>query len=187
MQGSPGSGGAGRGAATVIPVVLAILLLQGPSVIRVGRVTAVYWPDTRIPATVLAEQADGQIRFPGISRPPRFPVRLVVAPNQRTFDSVTAGQIPGWGSGVAFPASNAIVLMVGPNMMQVLTHEMAHLTLRNVETGKRSELPIGAVFPFVGFTPHSDVFDLELAARRYEQGCPKCGRRPCACGGRAPA
>jgi thioredoxin reductase (NADPH) len=42
---------------------------------------------------------------------------------------------------------------------------VSHLTLRNVDTGERSELPIGAVFPFVGFTPHSDVFDPELAAR----------------------
>jgi thioredoxin reductase (NADPH) len=42
---------------------------------------------------------------------------------------------------------------------------VSHLTLRNVETGERSELPAGAVFPFVGFTPHSDVFDPELAAQ----------------------
>jgi thioredoxin reductase (NADPH) len=40
---------------------------------------------------------------------------------------------------------------------------VSHLTLRNVETGERSELEVGAVFPFVGFTPHSDVFDPELA------------------------
>jgi thioredoxin reductase (NADPH) len=42
---------------------------------------------------------------------------------------------------------------------------VSHVTLSNVETGERSELPVGAVFPFVGFTPHSDVFDPELAAR----------------------
>ena len=42
---------------------------------------------------------------------------------------------------------------------------VSHLTLRNVETGERSELPVGAVFPFVGFTPHSDVFDPEVAAK----------------------
>jgi thioredoxin reductase (NADPH) len=42
---------------------------------------------------------------------------------------------------------------------------VSHLTLRNVETGERSELPVSAVFPFVGFTPHSDVFDSDVAAR----------------------
>ncbi|MBI5310784.1 MAG: thioredoxin-disulfide reductase [Actinobacteria bacterium] len=31
--------------------------------------------------------------------------------------------------------------------------------LRNVETGDVSELPVDAVFPFVGFIPHSDIFD----------------------------
>jgi thioredoxin reductase (NADPH) len=42
---------------------------------------------------------------------------------------------------------------------------VSHLTLRNVETGERSELPVNAIFPFVGFTPHSDVFDPEVTAR----------------------
>lgn len=40
---------------------------------------------------------------------------------------------------------------------------VTHLTLRNVDSGETSELPVGAVFPFVGFTPHSDVFDPEVA------------------------
>jgi thioredoxin reductase (NADPH) len=42
---------------------------------------------------------------------------------------------------------------------------VSHLTLRNVETDERSELSVNAIFPFVGFTPHSDVFDPELTAR----------------------
>jgi thioredoxin reductase (NADPH) len=42
---------------------------------------------------------------------------------------------------------------------------VSHVTLRNVETGERSELAVSAVFPFVGFTPHSDVFDPEVAAQ----------------------
>ncbi len=80
---------------------------------------------------MLAEQADVASQWPGIDAPPRFPVRLVVAPSQRKFDSVTAGRVPGWGSGVAYPGTNTIVLMVGPEMGRVLIHEMAHLTLRN--------------------------------------------------------
>jgi thioredoxin reductase (NADPH) len=42
---------------------------------------------------------------------------------------------------------------------------VSHVTLRNVETGAQSELPVSAVFPFVGFTPHSDIFDPDLAVQ----------------------
>src|SRR5215210_6146890 len=37
------------------------------------------------------------------------------------------------------------------------------VTLRNLKTDERSELPVGAVFPFIGFIPHSDIFVPELA------------------------
>ena len=107
------------------------MAFQGPDVIRVGRVAAVYWPESEIPAAVLAEQADAASGWPGLPSPASFSVRLIVAPDQRTFDSVTAGRLPGWGAGVAFPATNTIVVIVGPDMSQILRHEMAHLTLRN--------------------------------------------------------
>jgi thioredoxin reductase (NADPH) len=42
---------------------------------------------------------------------------------------------------------------------------VSHLSLRNVGTDEQSELKVGALFPFVGFTPHSDVFDPELAVQ----------------------
>jgi thioredoxin reductase (NADPH) len=42
---------------------------------------------------------------------------------------------------------------------------VSHLTLRNVDTDERSELPVSAIFPFVGFTPHSEVFEPDVAAR----------------------
>ena len=42
---------------------------------------------------------------------------------------------------------------------------VSHLTLRNVDSGERSELKVGAVFPFIGFIPHSDVFDDEIKDR----------------------
>jgi thioredoxin reductase (NADPH) len=40
---------------------------------------------------------------------------------------------------------------------------VSHVTLRNVQSGGRSELKVGAVFPFIGFIPHSDLFDAEIA------------------------
>jgi thioredoxin reductase (NADPH) len=42
---------------------------------------------------------------------------------------------------------------------------VSQLTLRNVETGEPSKLEVGAIFPFVGFIPHSDIFDEEMAQR----------------------
>jgi thioredoxin reductase (NADPH) len=42
---------------------------------------------------------------------------------------------------------------------------VSHVTLRNVEDDKRSDLSVSGVFPFVGFTPHSDIFDPDVAAK----------------------
>jgi len=36
------------------------------------------------------------------------------------------------------------------------------LNLKNVKTGKTSNLPIGALFPFIGFVPNSNLFDFEV-------------------------
>lgn len=36
--------------------------------------------------------------------------------------------------------------------------KVSALKLRNVKTEERSELEVGAVFPFIGFIPHSDIF-----------------------------
>ena len=99
--------------------------------VRVGRVTAVYWPETEITAVMLAERAESDARWPGLSHPPSFPMRLIVTPDRKTFDSVTAGRLPGWGAGVAFPGTNTIVVISDANVHQILRHELAHLTLRN--------------------------------------------------------
>ena len=42
---------------------------------------------------------------------------------------------------------------------------VSHLTVRNVDSGERSQVKVGAIFPFVGFIPHSDVFDSEIVER----------------------
>jgi thioredoxin reductase (NADPH) len=44
-------------------------------------------------------------------------------------------------------------------------NRVSELTLRNVDTGDHSKLAVGAIFPFVGFIPHSDIFDPEVADR----------------------
>jgi thioredoxin reductase (NADPH) len=42
---------------------------------------------------------------------------------------------------------------------------VGYLTLKNVDSGEQSRLEVGAVFPFIGFIPHSRIFDDEVAAR----------------------
>jgi thioredoxin reductase (NADPH) len=42
---------------------------------------------------------------------------------------------------------------------------VSHLTLKNLDNNDRSQLRVGAVFPFIGFIPHSDIFDDQIAAR----------------------
>jgi thioredoxin reductase (NADPH) len=42
---------------------------------------------------------------------------------------------------------------------------VSYLTLKNVDTGEQSRLEVGAVFPFIGFIPHSTIFDEEVAER----------------------
>lgn len=37
--------------------------------------------------------------------------------------------------------------------------KVSGLKIKNLETGEESELAVDAVFPFVGFTPHSDIFE----------------------------
>ena len=36
--------------------------------------------------------------------------------------------------------------------------QVESVTIRNVKTGETRDLPVGAVFPFVGFVPNSNIF-----------------------------
>lgn len=111
-----------------------ILLLgtaaQLPELVRVGRVTAVYWPGDEGVATALAEVADRGGRWPGIPQPDDGEVRLVVVRGESRFDSLTAGRVPAWGAGAAFPGTNTVVVRLNGDPRRVLRHELAHLALR---------------------------------------------------------
>jgi len=109
-----------------------VVALQEPSLVRVGRVTAVYWPGDEPAATSLAEMADRVGPWPGIAEPWNGPVHLIVTPNATVFDSVTQGRLPQWGAGAAFPAANRIVLQLSGDVRRVLHHELAHLALHSV-------------------------------------------------------
>ncbi|GIW51316.1 MAG: hypothetical protein KatS3mg081_0671 [Gemmatimonadales bacterium] len=109
-----------------------IAVLQGvPGVVQVGRVTAVYWSGDEGIAAALAELADRPYEWPGIGTFAPDELRLIVA-RRRIFDSVTAGRVPGWGAGAAFPGSKTVVVRLGGDARRVLKHELAHLALHSV-------------------------------------------------------
>ncbi len=99
--------------------------------VHVGRVTAVYWSDEAT-AIALAEYADRAGPWPGIPDPPPRRIRLIVAPSDTHFDSLTAGRVPEWGAAAAFPGTRTIVLQVGRDHRRLLRHELAHLALHSV-------------------------------------------------------
>lgn len=111
--------------------MLALIALQGLEVVDVGRVTVVFWPSDMAEAVAMAEFADRTTNWPGIEAPSQHRIRLIVAPDNRILDSITAGRLPEWGAGAAFPGTNTIVVVSGRSSRQVLLHELAHLALRN--------------------------------------------------------
>jgi thioredoxin reductase (NADPH) len=42
------------------------------------------------------------------------------------------------------------------------TDKVNSITIKNVKTGQQRELAVGAVFPFIGFVPNSDFFDIDI-------------------------
>lgn len=99
--------------------------------VYVGRVSVVYWSGSESAATAMGEMADAMTNWPGIRGPSPGPIRLIVAPNDRMFDSLTAGRIPEWGAAATFPATRSIIVKPGPDFHRILRHELAHLALHS--------------------------------------------------------
>ena len=113
--------------------MLLALLLQGPTAITVGRVTAIAWPNQQTLAASVAEAADHAGDFPGIGPLPDRPIRIILAPTREKYDSLTRGRLPLWSEGAAFPDAGTIVLLTDKPSNRptaALRHELAHLALR---------------------------------------------------------
>ena len=97
---------------------------------QVGRVTAVAWPAQRTIAADLAAVADRPAEWPGLGRRDPGPLRLIVVPDGRLLDSLTAGRAPSWGAAVALPGARTILLRADQgDLVRTLRHELAHLAL----------------------------------------------------------
>jgi len=98
--------------------------------VQVGRVTAVAWPAQRTIAADLAAVADRPAEWPGLGRRDPGPLRLIVVPDGRLLDSLTAGRAPSWGAAVALPGARTILLRADQgDLVRTLRHELAHLAL----------------------------------------------------------
>ncbi len=90
----------------------------------------VYWPGHHAMAMHLGSLAESSVDWPGLPPLDPAPLRVILAPDDATFDSVTSGRLPRWSVGAAFPASSTIVLKLRGDPRQTLRHELAHLALR---------------------------------------------------------
>lgn len=103
----------------------------------VGQVTAVAWPAQLSIARELAQIADRPTEWPGLGVVDPGPIRLIVVPDARHLDSLTAGRAPSWGAAVALPQSNTILLRADlGDLTQTLRHELAHLALHRMVQGR---------------------------------------------------
>jgi hypothetical protein len=98
-------------------------------------VTAVAWPAQLSLATDLAKRAAQPTDWPGLGHYTPGPLRLIVVPDGRRLDSLTAGRAPAWGAAVALPGERIIVLRADAgDLFATLRHELAHLALHQAVT-----------------------------------------------------
>ncbi len=97
---------------------------------RVGQVTVVAWPGQLDIALDLARRAGQASNWPGLGRQETGPLRLILVPDSRRLDSLSAGRAPSWGAAVAVPGARTILLRAdNDDLYQTLRHELAHLAL----------------------------------------------------------
>jgi hypothetical protein len=90
----------------------------------------VAWPAQVAVAGDLARMADRPAEYPGLGRRDAGPIRLIVVPDGRTLDSLTAGRAPAWGAAIALPGERTILLRADQgDLTRTLRHELAHLVL----------------------------------------------------------
>jgi hypothetical protein len=98
--------------------------------VRVGQVTVVAWRGQLDLAIDLGRRAGQASDWPGLGRQDTGPLRLILVPDGRRLDSLSAGRAPSWGAAIAVPAARTILLRAdNNNLYETLRHELAHLAL----------------------------------------------------------
>lgn len=105
-----------------------------------GQVTVIAAAKHLALATALAEYAGEPAEWPGLGRQAPVPLRLILAEDSASLAGYTQGRAPGWGAGIALPASRTILLRADlPGLRETLRHELAHLALHEAI---RSRVPL---------------------------------------------
>jgi hypothetical protein len=92
----------------------------------------VAWPEQAGLARDLARRAAEPTEWPGLGRSTPEPLRLIVVPDARRLDSLTAGRSPAWGAAIALPGERLVLLRADlGDVYQTLRHELAHLALHH--------------------------------------------------------
>jgi hypothetical protein len=107
---------------------------DGAVQLRLGRFTALAFPqDVQLARSLLASAARNDT-FPGLPRP-RAAVLVAIAPDSRRFREWAGPVAPEWGAALAFPSSQRIIMQgrsAGSDAgdpVKVFRHELAHLAL----------------------------------------------------------
>ena len=99
-----------------------------------GRATVLYFDADRRLATTIARRVATDDSFPGLPKP-RDHIVVAIAPDGRRFREWVGPSAPEWGTAVAFPESNRLVLQGSSapseagDPIETLRHELAHLAL----------------------------------------------------------
>lgn len=90
----------------------------------------VAWPGQSGLAIDLAKRANQATEWPGLGPQDAGPLRLILVPDSRRLDSLSAGRAPSWGAAVAVPGARTILLRADTDdLYKTLRHELAHLAL----------------------------------------------------------
>ena len=121
------------------PGILAAVLLVLQSVVTAGPVRIHYWPEQRALAASVAEGLAPLLDLPGLPPDALGPdgADVWLAPTPALWDSLTGGDAPEWGAGVAYTEAGVIVLptfdwdRTPPHTLRTtLRHELAHVALQ---------------------------------------------------------
>ncbi|MEP7226038.1 MAG: hypothetical protein ABI785_01650 [Gemmatimonadales bacterium] len=143
--------------------------LQGePAAVRVGQVTVVTWPAQHNLGIDLARRAGRPTEWPGLGLRTPGSLQLIIVPDGRLLDSLSAGRAPPWGAAVALPGARTILLRADrDDLYGTLRHELAHLALHQAVKGR---VPLWFDEGYASWAAAEwdrlDVLDLNLAVVR---------------------
>ncbi|HEY8470662.1 MAG TPA: hypothetical protein VIL18_13510 [Longimicrobiales bacterium] len=110
----------------------------GPDSVARGALVVHHW-DAAVLATRLLDAVSAAPALPALPEDVLAaddPVHIFLAPDPARFDSLTGGEAPEWGAGIALPEASVIVLpayasrRAAPgDLARILRHELAHIAL----------------------------------------------------------